>query len=136
MADGGPRDGGVNLTKRTIPLALQDRVQFLTTPDEVDQFLAKNRDAAVFKAGTCYKTPEAYVHVQAHLEPREDLPLGIIRVVEARAASNRVAELTGVTHESPQLFFFKDGKAVFDRDNWDITSEAIAEAIEGHFTRV
>ena len=36
------------------------------------------------------------------------------KVVEARAASNRVAEITGVTHESPQIFLFKDGKAVFE----------------------
>jgi len=74
--------------------------------------------------------------VEAHLDGREDLPLGIIRVVEARRASNRVAELTGVVHESPQLFLFKDGKAVFDRDNWDITGEAIAEALERSLARV
>jgi bacillithiol system protein YtxJ len=62
--------------------------------------------------------------------------LGIIRVVEARTASNHVAALTGITHESPQLILFKDGKAVFDRDNWDITGEAVAEGLEGHFSRV
>ena len=111
-------------------------VEPLTTPDQVDQFLKDHPDAALFKAGTCHKTQETFAHVQAHLEGRDDLPLGIIRVVEARAASNRVAELTGVAHESPQIFLFKDGKTTFDRDNWDITSESIAEALEGHFARV
>jgi bacillithiol system protein YtxJ len=57
-------------------------------------------------------------------------------VVEARPASNHVATRTGITHESPQIIFFKDGKAVFDRDNWDITGEAVAEALESHFIRV
>jgi bacillithiol system protein YtxJ len=57
-------------------------------------------------------------------------------VVEARMASNRVAEITGIQHESPQLLLFKDGKAVFDRDNWDITAESLAEALEAHFHRV
>jgi bacillithiol system protein YtxJ len=44
-----------------------------------------------------------------------------------------VAEITGIQHESPQIVLFKDGKAVFDRDNWDITAESIAEALESHF---
>ena len=46
-----------------------------------------------------------------------------------------MASLTGIVHESPQLIFFKDGKAVFDRDNWDITDEAVAEGLEGHLAR-
>jgi bacillithiol system protein YtxJ len=50
-------------------------------------------------------------------------------VVEARPASNHVASLTGITHESPQFILFRGGKAVFDRDNWDITDEAVAEGL-------
>jgi bacillithiol system protein YtxJ len=117
-------------------LSLKERTEVLSTPEEVDAFLAKHKDAALFKAGDCHKTPASFVHVQAELETRPDLPLGIIRVVEARLASNRVAERTGVTHESPQIFLFKDGKAVFDRDNWDITAEDIGAALLEHFPEV
>lgn len=111
-------------------MALKDRIEFLSTAAEVDAFLKANRQAAIFKAGTCHKTNETFGFVQAHLEAREDLRLGVIKVIEARPASNHVSALTGVTHESPQLFFFKDGKAVFDRDNWDITDEAVAEGLQ------
>jgi len=117
-------------------VALKDRTEFLRTPEEVDSFLAKHMGAAIFKAGACHKTPASFVHVQAQLETREGLPLGIISVLEARAASNHVAELTGVTHESPQLFPFKEGQAVFDRDNWDITPEDIEAALAEHFPEV
>ena len=116
--------------------ALKDRVSYLTTPEQVDQFLKTNPTSVVFKAGTCHKTPEGFQHVQKHLEAHEELPLGIIRVVEARPASNHVAQLTGIRHESPQFILFKDGKAVFDRDNWDITDEELSEAMETHFSRV
>jgi bacillithiol system protein YtxJ len=115
-------------------LTLKDRTEILTTPEQVDAFLARHPSSAIFKAGVCHKTPETFPYVQSSLEKYEGLPLGIIRVVEARAASNRVAELTGIVHESPQIFLFKDGKAVFDRDNWDITGEAMAEGLESHFT--
>jgi bacillithiol system protein YtxJ len=117
-------------------MALKDRITILTTPAQVDQFLAVNKTAAIFKAGTCHKTPSAFEHVQAQFEDRDDLPLGIIRVVEARAASNHLEKITGVGHESPQLLLFKDGKPVFDRDNWDITAEAVAEALQDPFHRV
>ena len=111
-------------------MSLKDRIEFLSSPAEVDAFLAKSPTSAIFKAGTCHKTNETFSSVQRHLEDREDLRLGVIKVVEARPASNHVAALTGITHESPQLFFFRDGKAVFDRDNWDITDEAVAEGLQ------
>jgi bacillithiol system protein YtxJ len=119
-----------------VPVPLKDRMQFLTTPEQVDAFVKDNATAAIFKAGTCHKTNETFTYVQAQLEAREDVPLGIIRVVEARKASNRVAEVTGIQHESPQIVLFKDGKAVFDRDNWDITAESLSEALDSHFSRV
>jgi bacillithiol system protein YtxJ len=112
-----------------VPVTLKERMRFLTSPAEVDGFLAENPLAVVFKAGTCHKTQETFSQVQPLLEDRPDLPLGIIRVVESRSASNRVAEVTGLRHESPQLILFKDGKSVFDRDNWDITGESFAEAL-------
>lgn len=110
-------------------MTLKDRVQFLTTPEQVDEFLQANKAAAIFKVGNCHKTQETFTHVEKHLEARDDLPLGIIRVLESRPASNHVQSLTGIVHESPQLILFEDGKAVFDRDNWDITDEAVSEGL-------
>jgi bacillithiol system protein YtxJ len=110
-------------------LTLKDRIRFLVTPQDVDEFLAQNPQAVVFKAGTCHKTQETFSQVQPLLEARPDLPLGVIRVVESRPASNRVAEVTGLRHESPQLIIFKEGQPVFDRDNWDITAESLAAAL-------
>ena len=110
-------------------MSLKDRISFLASPEEVDGFLRENPTVALFKVGICHKTQETFVHIEAHLEPREDLKLGIIKVVEHRPASNHVAALTGIEHESPQIILFKDGRNVFDRDNWDITAEAMAEGM-------
>jgi bacillithiol system protein YtxJ len=110
-------------------MPLKDRIHFLTTAADVDEFLSANPVSAIFKAGTCHKTQETFQAVQQHLEAREDVRLGVIRVVEARPASNHVASLTGIVHESPQFILFRDAKPVFDRDNWDITDEAVAEGL-------
>lgn len=109
---------------------LRDRVVNLTTPEAVETFLAEHPTSVVFKAGTCHKTMQGFGNLQTYLEARDDLMLGVIRVVEWRAASNLVAERTGVVHHSPQVILFKDGDAVFDLDNWDITPEALAPGFE------
>jgi bacillithiol system protein YtxJ len=109
---------------------LRDRVVNLSTPDAVESFLTDHPTSVVFKAGTCHKTMQGFGNLQAFLESRDDLMVGVIRVVEWRAASNLVAERTGIVHHSPQVIMFRDGAAVFDLDNWDITPEALEVGFE------
>jgi bacillithiol system protein YtxJ len=109
---------------------LRDRVVNLTSPEDVEGFLAQNPTSVIFKAGTCHKTMQGFGFLQEKLEPREDLMVGIIRVVEARPASNLVAEMTGYTHHSPQVILFKEGQPVFERNNWDITPEELDAGFE------
>ena len=101
----------------------------LTTPDEVETFLAENPLSGVFKAGTCHKTMQGFGVLETFLN-EHDLPVGFIRVVDWRPASNHVTARTGITHQSPQLIVFKDGEAVFDVDNWDITADVLEPVFE------
>lgn len=112
-----------------IPNPLKNRTRTLTTPEQVDAFLREHPKAVLLKLGSCHKNVVALREVEARLADRADLELGLIRVLEARPASHHVATLTGIVHESPQLVLFRGGRAVFDRDNWDITPEAIAEGL-------
>ena len=70
----------------------KDRVVLLTSPEDVEGFLTQNPNSVIFKAGTCHKTMQGFGYVQEKLENREDLMVGVIRVVEARPASNLVEE--------------------------------------------
>ncbi len=101
----------------------------LTTPDEVESFLTEHPVAGVFKAGTCHKTMQGFGVLETFLKDHE-LPVGFIRVVDWRPASNHVAARTGITHQSPQLIVFQGGQPVFDVDNWDITAEALEPVFE------
>ena len=109
---------------------LRDRVVNLSTPEEVKAFLTSHPTSVIFKAGTCHRTMQGFGFLQEKLEAREDLMVGIIRVIEWRAASNLVAELTGIRHESPQAILFRDGEAVFDVDNWNITPEVLSAGFD------
>ena len=108
---------------------LRDRIVNLNSAEDVDAFLTNHPTSVIFKAGTCHKTMQGFGFLQEKLESREDLMVGIIRVVEARPASNLVAEKTGIVHQSPQVIVFKDGEAVFDVDNWGITPEVLDEGL-------
>jgi bacillithiol system protein YtxJ len=112
------------------PNSLKDRIHTLSSPEQVDAFLRTRTNAALLKLGSCHKNVVALREVEAQLASRENLELGLIRVLEARPASQHVAALTGIVHESPQLILFHQGRAVYDRDNWDITPEAVAEGLQ------
>ena len=100
----------------------------LTTPEEVDGFLAEYPQAAVFKAGTCHKTMQGFGVLETFLAKHE-LPVGFIRVVDWRPASNHVAELSGLQH-SRRSSSFKNGQPTFEVNNWDITPEALGPVFE------
>lgn len=104
----------------------------ITTPEEADLFIEQNPTAAIFKAGTCHKTMQGWGNLERMLRERPEIPVGIIKVTENRPASNRVAERTRITHHSPQVIVFRDGKPLFDLDNWDITPENLEPLFAQH----
>ncbi len=61
---------------------------------------------------------------------KHELPVGFIRVVDWRPASNYVTEKTGLTHQSPQFIIFKDQQPQFEVNNWDITPEALGPVFQ------
>jgi bacillithiol system protein YtxJ len=108
----------------------------LTTPEEVEHFIRSHPIAVIFKAGTCHKTMQGWGNLERLLRERPQIPVGIIRVVEHRPASNRVAEITGITHHSPQVILFREGRAIFDLDNWDITPQRLEPLFQQHLSDV
>lgn len=124
-------DGCLRMLKLMTQTQEPQILQALQSPQEVDQFLKDHTLAAVFKAGTCHKTMQGFGVVETFLKHHQ-LPVGFIRVVDWRPASNHVAELTGIIHHSPQFILFKDGTAVYEVNNWDITPEALAPVFQLH----
>lgn len=50
-------------------------------------------------------------------------------LITYRDISNKIPEIFGVEHESPQVIVIKDGKASYDADHFDITVDDLSEAI-------
>jgi bacillithiol system protein YtxJ len=108
----------------------------ITTPEEADRFIESQPIAAVFKAGTCHKTMQGWGNVEKMLRERPEIPVGIIKVVEDRPASNRVAERTQIVHHSPQIILFRNGQPLFELNNWQITLENLEPLFSQHLAEV
>lgn len=59
-----------------------------------------------------------------------DLPMEQVTVQEDRALSDRIAEETGVEHETPQVILVHDGDVVWHASHEDITEDALRRAEE------
>jgi bacillithiol system protein YtxJ len=115
---------------------MRERIYATTTPEEADMFIETRAITAVFKAGTCHKTMQGWGNVEKMLRERPEIPVGIIKVVEHRPASNRVAERTGIIHHSPQVILFRNGQPLFELNNWDITLENLEHLFSQHLSDV
>ncbi|MDX2007567.1 MAG: DUF2847 family protein [Meiothermus sp.] len=113
-------------------MSLRERSFQLTSPEAVNHFLQQYLYAAVFKASTTDKTVEAYGYVEKYLLPRPDVAVGMIRIPEDRPASDRVEELTGIRHHSPQFILFHKAKPLFDLDNFKINPDNLEPLLAQH----
>lgn len=109
-------------------MGIRDRMYLLTSAAEVDEFLQNFPTSAMFKAGACHKTSQVFAAVEKALNPRDSISIAFVRAIEEQEASEYIEQISGVAHEAPQLIFFKDRKAVYDVDNWNITEAALSIA--------
>ena len=68
----------------------------------------------LFKHSTrCPISAMAKMRLESGWDFPDDVPAYLIKVVEHRNVSNKLAEITGVQHESPQIIVLKDEKPVY-----------------------
>lgn len=56
--------------------------------------------------------------------------VGLIVVQKSRGLSSRVAEITGVKHESPQALVFENGECVYNASHYDIEGWRISDLLD------
>lgn len=90
--------------------------------------LSHQRPVIIFKhSTTCPISAAAYRQMS-------EVERGILLIVvqSARGVSNKVATLTGVRHESPQVIVLKNGKVVWSASHFNITADAVEKVVSKH----
>ncbi len=95
--------------------------------DEVEQLVAQSAQhpVIVFKHDTnCRISRAAYGEMQQITQE-----VAIIDVARDKDLSHELAERMGVQHESPQVLVIRDSHAVWSASQYDITHDAVAQAV-------
>ncbi|MDM5306854.1 bacillithiol system redox-active protein YtxJ [Peribacillus frigoritolerans] len=100
----------------------------ITTLEEWDDILEKStkRGQVILKhSTTCPVSSNALKEYEHYLEgsPKNNVDFIIVKVIESRAVSNKIAEDLIVKHESPQVIFVKDKSKYWTASHWSVTTE-------------
>jgi bacillithiol system protein YtxJ len=85
-------------------------IKEITQKDEFTDLLNNEKDFILYKhSTTCSVSASAFDEVRGFIG-ETNKTVYLVKVIESRPLSNFIEEKTGVRHESPQIFFFKDSK--------------------------
>lgn len=100
----------------------------ITTVEEWNQTLENSaeRPVLLLKHSTrCEVSANAIKEYESYLgeTPREDIDYVLVKVIESRPVSNKIAEDLNVAHASPQMIWVKNKYPEWNASHWAITSE-------------
>lgn len=78
--------------------------------------------------GTSARALQQFQAWAATLPPGSRVVPALVRVVEERPLSQRIAQDTGVPHASPQVLLVQGGRVRWQASQWGITQPALAAA--------
>lgn len=103
----------------------------LTNAEDLDELLARSHVAPVviFKHSTTCPISASAHRQMSEVSTGVTGQISLVIVQRARELSRRVAEQTGIQHESPQAIVLRNGGVVWSASHFDITTEAIEQAV-------
>jgi bacillithiol system protein YtxJ len=107
----------------------------ITTIEQWEQLKANSseKQVLILKHSTrCPVSSSALEEYDSYLQntPNADTEYALVKVIESRPVSNQIAEDLSVTHASPQIILFKDGKSVWNTSHWSVTTKHIAAVLD------
>lgn len=104
----------------------------LNDEEQLKQIIAKSQQKpqVIFKHSTrCSISAVALQRLQKAEQP-SDIDFYFLDLIAHRDISNKVAQVFGVNHESPQVLLIKDGHCVFDESHLGIHMDDILEQVK------
>lgn len=102
----------------------------LTEEGQLNEIVTRSqtKPQVIFKHSTrCSISAVALQRLQKSQQP-DGLEFYFLDLLAHRPLSNKVAEVFGVHHESPQVLLIKDGKCIFDESHLGISMNDIVKA--------
>ncbi|WP_263786542.1 bacillithiol system redox-active protein YtxJ [Salinibacter grassmerensis] len=94
------------------------------------QSASEDQPVLVFKhSSACPVSAKAEKQLQS-LAEEGSLHVYKLVVQESRALSDEIEEALDIRHETPQAIVLDDGTPVFDASHFDVTADAVREAVQ------
>jgi bacillithiol system protein YtxJ len=101
------------------------------TAADASALLARHPVHVIYKHSPyCSLSFVAHEQVRRYVSEPGALPVTLVDVVNQRAISDALEEVTGVRHESPQLLLVRDGVVQWHTSHRGVTATALAEAAQ------
>jgi len=101
----------------------------LTDEEQLRNIIVKSQDRPqiIFKHSTrCSISGVALQRLQKSRQP-EDVDFYFLDLISYRSLSNKIAELFGIQHESPQVLVIRDGECIYSESHLGIYMEEILD---------
>ncbi|MED1205527.1 bacillithiol system redox-active protein YtxJ [Heyndrickxia acidicola] len=104
-------------------------LKHLQSEEELNAFVQEPGKKLLFKhSTTCPISANAYKEFQSFTASK-DIPAALVKVIEDRPVSNKITEIFGIKHESPQIFLLENDRVEWNASHWNITKDAIEKAV-------
>lgn len=120
---------------------LSEHVQELRKQEEWEEVLEQSQDHPVLllkHSTTCPISARAYREFMAFVgsnasDPAQKMEYRIVKVIESRSLSRRIAEDTEVHHESPQVLLLDGGQVIQHTSHGKITRKRLLQWAQNPF---
>lgn len=98
--------------------------------EELQSLLAKEESYLLFKHSlTCPISQAAFEQFNQYLEENKEIKGYYLTVQESRPLSNYIEDHFSIKHESPQIFYLKNGSVKWHTSHQNITKDAIKKEV-------
>lgn len=120
---------------------LSEHVKELYKQEEWDEVLERSQDHPVLilkHSTTCATSARAYREFMAFVgsnasDPAQKMEYRIVKVIESRTLSRRIAEETEVHHESPQVLLLDCGQVIQHTSHGKVTRKRMLQWAQNSF---
>lgn len=106
----------------------------IRTPEALADLInsSKDTDLFLFKHSTsCPVSAYAFEEFKAFAQKHPKVSTAFIDLLANRPASNALAEIAQVKHQSPQVIYYRKGKVHWNASHRDIDQQALEEQLKG-----
>ena len=120
---------------------LIEHVRELHKPGDWQEVLQRSQEHPVLllkHSTTCPVSARAYREFMAFVgtnasDPKQDMEYCMVKVIENRSLSRRIAEETEVRHESPQVLLLDQGQVIMHTSHGQITKKRLTQWAQNPF---